>query len=115
MNAISKLYGNLCSREINPNKEVLVTIGAYEALFCAFQGFVNPGDEVIIIEPFFDCYQPMVQQAGGKPVFVPLVLREEAKDKETITSRDWVLDEKELTSKFNSNTKMIVSEKNECV
>lgn len=48
------------------------------------------------------------KQAGGIPVFVPLVLKEDAKNKETISSSDLILDQKELESKFNSKTKMIV-------
>lgn len=73
--ALSKLYGKLLKRgdqEINPLKEVLVTQGAYEALFTTIMGFVNPGDEVIIIEPYFDCYEPMVRLAGGTPRFIAL-------------------------------------------
>ncbi len=74
INAISKLYTKLLHRgtDIHPMKEVLVTDGAYEALFTSIMGFVNPGDEVIIIEPYFDCYEPMVKLAGGTPRFIAL-------------------------------------------
>jgi kynurenine--oxoglutarate transaminase/cysteine-S-conjugate beta-lyase/glutamine--phenylpyruvate transaminase len=47
-------YGKLVDRKIDPLQEVTVTVGATEALFCAMQGLVNDGDEVVVLEPAFD-------------------------------------------------------------
>lgn len=57
---------------MNPNNEILITSGAYEALYATIVGHTNPGDEWIIIEPFFDCYVPMVRTSGGIPRFIAL-------------------------------------------
>lgn len=69
---LKNLYSQLINRDIDEQKEILVTTGAYEALYCTIQGHVDAGDEVIVMEPFFDCYEPMVRAAGGIPKFIPL-------------------------------------------
>lgn len=69
---LKNLYSQLINRDIDEQKEILVTTGAYEALYCTIQGHVDAGDEVIVMEPFFDCYEPMVKAAGGIPKFIPL-------------------------------------------
>lgn len=51
---------------------ILVTAGAYEALYTAIHGHVQEGDEVILIEPFFDSYAPLVESAGGTCKYVAL-------------------------------------------
>ena len=63
------LYG--C--RVDPAAGVTVTAGATEALFCAVQAVVRPGEEVILLEPAYDSYGPAVELAGGRPVRVPLL------------------------------------------
>lgn len=59
-------------RSIDPDREVIVSHGAYGALSTAFLALVNPDDEVIIIEPAFDCYAPMTIAVNAKPVYIAL-------------------------------------------
>lgn len=104
---LASFFGKLLGQELDPLKNVLVTVGAYGALFTAFQALVDEGDEVIIIEPAFDCYEPMTLMAGGRPVFVSLKPSPAAKG-QLESSNDWLLDPTELASKFTSRTKALV-------
>uniref|UniRef100_A0ABD2WMN4 Aminotransferase class I/classII large domain-containing protein n=1 Tax=Trichogramma kaykai TaxID=54128 RepID=A0ABD2WMN4_9HYME len=105
VNAIAALYSKLLSRKLDPTTEVIVTAGAYEALYAAIQGHTSPGDEWIIIEPFFDCYEPMIRTAGGIPKFIPL---KPTKNSGIISSGDWIYDKNEMASLLNEKTKGII-------
>ncbi|XP_023556111.1 kynurenine--oxoglutarate transaminase 1 isoform X1 [Octodon degus] len=104
---LASFFGKLLGQELDPLTNVLVTVGAYGALFTAFQALVDEGDEVIIIEPFFDCYEPMTLMAGGRPVFVSLK-QSPSQDQDQISSSSWQLDATELASKFTARTKVLV-------
>ncbi|OBA84365.1 aminotransferase [Mycobacterium sp. 1164966.3] len=59
--------------DYDPETEVLVTVGATEAIASAVLGLIEPGSEVLLIEPFYDSYSPVVAMAGAQRVPVPLV------------------------------------------
>lgn len=58
--------------EVDPETEVTVVPGATEGIFCAITAVVRPGDEVIVLDPVYDSYEPAVELAGGRCVHVPL-------------------------------------------
>ena len=67
-NKIEQLY----SRSYDPALEITITAGATQAIFTVILSCVSPGDEVIVIEPAFDCYLPAITLAGGKAISVSL-------------------------------------------
>ncbi|AHC27306.1 MULTISPECIES: pyridoxal phosphate-dependent aminotransferase [Mycobacteriaceae] len=72
-NAIAAQRRRRYGIEYDPDSEVLVTVGATEAIAAALLGLVEPGSEVLVIEPFYDSYSPVIAMAGCHRVTVPLV------------------------------------------
>lgn len=71
--AIADLVAGQYGCKVDPADGITVTAGATEALFCAIQAFVAPGDEVIVFDPAYDSYDPAVRLAGGRCRHLPLV------------------------------------------
>jgi len=82
--------------DVDWQTEVLVTSGATEALGDCLFGLIEPGDEVVLIEPLYDSYLPIVRRAGGIPRLVRL------------QPPEWRLPHEELASAFNDRTKLIL-------
>jgi methionine aminotransferase len=70
--AIAAKTADLYGRVLDPDTEVTVTSGATEALFCAIAAVVQPGDEVIVFDPAYDSYEPVVRLQGGRTRHVPM-------------------------------------------
>ena len=70
--AVAASYGRWYGMAVDPEREVTVTCGATEAMVSVLLALVDPGDEVIILEPFYENYGPDVVLCGAKPVFVPV-------------------------------------------
>ncbi|MEY2921054.1 MAG: hypothetical protein RL261_2359 [Pseudomonadota bacterium] len=71
--AIAEKVAGYYGRTVDPDSEITVTSGGTEALFCAIQAVVRAGDEVILLDPAYDSYEPAVDLAGGRAVHVPLL------------------------------------------
>ncbi len=94
--AIALRYGPKLGRALDPETEITVTAGCTEALTAAFLGLIDPDDEVILIEPYYDSYPVGVALAGGMPRFV------------TLRPPHFRLDADELKAAFSHKTKAIV-------
>lgn len=81
----------------DPKEEIMVTVGANEAVFLTMMAFINPGDEVLVPDPFWPHYFPCIELAGGIPVSVPI--REK---------NDFNPTKQDLYSLCSENTKMII-------
>src|SRR6185436_14604877 len=95
-NAIAEKYRKWYQMDVDPNKEVTVTCGATEAMASVFLALIDPGDEVIVMEPFYENYGPDSILAGASPVFVPF------------ERPNWTLDEDRLRKAFTKRTKAII-------
>ncbi|MCJ1338373.1 hypothetical protein MMC09_003660 [Bachmanniomyces sp. S44760] len=105
--AIANAYSPFFDRTINPDTEVTITTGANEGMLSAFMGFIEPGDEVIIFEPFFDQYISNIEMPGGVIKYVPLTPPPNGST-ETTSSSEWTVNLPALRSAITSKTRMIV-------
>jgi aspartate/methionine/tyrosine aminotransferase len=101
--ALAQVYSPLFGRTLDPMTEIVVTVGATEGIFAAAQALIDPGDEVILIEPFYDSYPAAVTMAGGTPVYAPLRAPADSRH-----ASDWTLDLDELTAKITERTKLLI-------
>ena len=94
--AIAATMARRYGMAVDAEKEVVVTHGATEALCATILSLVEPGDEVILFEPYYDAYVPDVQMAGGVARYYPL------------RPPEWRIEREKLASLFNEKTKLIV-------
>lgn len=80
-----------------PDKEILVTVGGSEAIDAAIRAIINPGDEIIIPQPSYVCYEPMTRLAGGVPVIL-----------DTKAENDFKITKKELIENITEKTKALI-------
>lgn len=91
-------YVNRCTGvTYSPDHEIIVTVGGSEGIDIAIRALVNPGDEVLIVEPCFVCYAPLVELMGGVPVTI-----------ETKVSDNFKLKAKDLKEKITDKTKLLI-------
>ena len=91
-NKIKTLY----NASYHPDKEINITAGATQAIFTAITALIKEGDEVIILEPAYDCYVPAIQLAGGIPIYIEL------------DSKDYHIPWETVQKRISQRTKMVI-------
>jgi aspartate/methionine/tyrosine aminotransferase len=96
--AIAEKYRRWYDMTVDPDTEITVTCGATEAMASVFLALLDPGDEVVIFEPYYENYGPDAILAGAAPVFVPLLA----------TPAGWQFDADRLRAAFTPRTKAVI-------
>ena len=94
--AIVKKFERTQGVRYDPEREVTICCGSTEAMMSAMMAIINPGDEIVVFEPFYENYGPDAILSGATPHFVKL------------RTPDWSFDEKELAAAFGPHTKAII-------
>jgi aspartate/methionine/tyrosine aminotransferase len=94
--AVADHYRRFQGLDLDWQREVMVTSGGTEALAGAILGLIEPGDEVVLFQPMYDAYLPLVKLAGGVPKFV------------TLQPPHWRFDEAQLAAAFSPRTKLVL-------
>lgn len=94
--AVAGHYARTQGLSLDPETEVTVTSGATEALAAAFLSLISPGDEVVLFQPLYDAYLPLVRRAGGVPKLVRL------------SPPEWRFTREMLEAAFGDRTRMVV-------
>ncbi len=94
--AVARHYAHHQGLSLDAEREVLITSGATEALAAAIFALVEPGDEVVLFQPMYDAYAPLVRWAGGVPSYV------------TLTPPDWRLTEEALRAAITDRTRLVI-------
>jgi len=95
-NAIAEKFLRTNGLSIDPEREITVCCGSTEAMMSVMMAIINPGDEVVVFEPFYENYGPDAILSGAQPRFVKL------------RPPDWKFDPKELAAVFGPKTKAII-------
>jgi aspartate/methionine/tyrosine aminotransferase len=94
--AVAEHYARFQGLSVDPEREVMVTSGATEAIAGALMALIEPGDEVVLFQPMYDAYLPLVLRAGGVPRFVRLA------------PPDWRITAAALAEAFSPRTKAVL-------